>query len=108
MTDEQHHTGGRFFEQHMSDDAADYKILGFARDNKFALAVGYKLIEPLRLSFQRGVDQEWYRLIDVDNFEGHGTFRIFSLTEKGKARLAELQEKLGPIPPGGSSLMSRH
>jgi len=74
----------------MMDDLA---ILGLANDNgKFGLHLGVKLTQQQHDAFERGIENEWFRLVDVSTIShAPGLFRVFMLTESGRARLAELR-----------------
>ena len=74
---------------------ADFELLSLASGNrKFAIELGLVFPPPLQFAFERGIDHEWFTLVDVSRVTEAGTgnrlMRLFRLTDAGLARLAEL------------------
>lgn len=72
------------------DAAADLALLSMANHKrKFGLAVGLCLDAPLQYALERGIDNDWFRLVDVSRavVSDGQILRIFRLTEAGLARL---------------------
>ena len=84
----------------MSEDEADAEILSLATEDtgKFAIGVGYPLPEPMQLALERGMQNEWFRLVDVSFVEAAPTHlcRIFLLTAAGRWRRSQL--KIAGLP----------
>jgi hypothetical protein len=77
----------------MTADEADRALLQRANDNrKFAIPVAPWEDSELQEAFERGLDNEWFTLVDVSPIEimPRTVFRIFRLTPAGLLRLAEL------------------
>jgi hypothetical protein len=77
----------------MSPDAADRRLLSMASDKrKFALEFGQPVDPDLRASFERGIDEEWFTLVDVSFVAtaGRRLMRVFRLTNAGMVRLERL------------------
>ena len=73
-------------------DEADRELLDLANEKgKFALDILGIDDEDLQLAFERGIDQDWFTLVDVSyiSVTSH-LMRIFKLTEAGEQRLKEL------------------
>jgi hypothetical protein len=83
----------------VTDEQADLELLSLANEKgKFALQLGLTPEEPLQYAFERGIDGEWFTLVDVSTvaiYPHAGLFRCFRLTEKGWARLRELRASAG-------------
>jgi hypothetical protein len=83
----------------MTDDAADLKLLGLANGKrKFAILVESQMPESLQNAFERGIDREWFTLVDVsaDIAAVNGRLtRVFRLTDAGMSRLSELAQMEG-------------
>jgi len=86
----------------MTNDEADLAILSLANEKlKFALEIGRPAFEGtedayLQLALERGIDGEWFTLVDVSpvaEFPGR-LFRIFRLTDAGVARLKQLKAEM--------------
>lgn len=83
----------------MTDAEADLKVLGLANQKrKFAISVTYVWSEAEQSAFERGIDNEWFTLVDLSFIAtpvGRGQLmRIFRLTDAGMSRLAELGKQL--------------
>lgn len=76
-------------------DEADWLLLKLANEKgKFALGMGVIPDEQLQLAFERGIDADWFMLVDVSPLAAapmSGIFRIFRLTQRGHARRAHLE-----------------
>jgi hypothetical protein len=62
-------------------------ILGLANEKgKFAIAVGLALDETRQTVLERGMDEDWFRLIDVTPLTVAPTYcnRVFKLTPTGE------------------------
>lgn len=72
-----------------TDNEADARLLSLANEKgKFGITIGYPMDEALRDAFERGIDSEWFTLVDVAVIEhSDGQIcRIFRLTDAGKQR----------------------
>lgn len=82
------------FEVIITDDEADWNILKLANPKgKFAIQVGPLPVRQEQEAFERGIDNEWWRLVDIGPVSSAPrglVFRIFKLTEAGRARRVEL------------------
>ena len=81
----------------MEEDAADAELLSLATEDtgKFAIGIDYKLSDALQLALERGMQNEWFRLVDVSvaaESQGH-ICRIFLLTAAGRWRLKRLKSQ---------------
>jgi len=82
----------------VTDESVEFKILSLANEKgKFAVAVAQPLDEQHQRCFERGLDCDWYRLVDVSpimtptvGLPTPPTMRIFRLTESGFKRRAWL------------------
>lgn len=76
-----------------TEDEEDFSILKLANEKgKFGLEIGAVLLPVERNGLERGMDNDWFTLIDVSPIaESLGVFRVFKLTAAGKARLNELK-----------------
>lgn len=75
-------------------DEADLYILGLANEKgKFAIEVGLRLKPCAQEALERGMDNEWFTLIDIShaNIAPSLLLRIFRLTPAGKHRLSVLK-----------------
>lgn len=75
------------------EEEADIRLLSMANyKNKFAVELGFRLTEGQQDSLERGIDNQWFTLVDVTPIESAPgrVMRIFRLTEAGVKRLAEL------------------
>lgn len=84
-----------------SFDQADWELLALANEKrKFGLGLGLHLNADLQAAFERGIDNEWFRFVDlstVAEMPGAGLIRLFRLTDAGVARRDALQETIeGP------------
>jgi len=71
-----------------TQDEIDMTILDLANEkDKFALQIGATLSSQESMAFERGIDNDWFMLIDVSPIAAHpGVFRVFKLTQAGKNR----------------------
>lgn len=85
----------------VTDDEADLRLLRLANEKgKFALSLGTIPDEPIQRAFERGIDAEWFRFVDISplaTVPGRGLFRVFKLTEAGAVRLLDLETQLSEI-----------
>lgn len=81
----------------MDIDEADYSILKLGNDKgKFALQIAVPLAEREQFAFERGIDKDWFRLVDISPLAEFPNpplkvFRIFKMTSLGRSRLATLK-----------------
>jgi hypothetical protein len=79
-----------------SDDDADLELLSMANElGKFCLELGGHAVPHLQFAFERGIDREWFTLVDISpiaEYPGR-MFRCFRLTVAGRGRLLVLKEK---------------
>jgi hypothetical protein len=88
-------------------DEADFSLLRRAsQSDKFGVELGLVLDDDTQMAFERGVNAQWFTLVDVAPFGTHQlgasmwsalrdqprSMRVFRLTEAGYARLAELKQ----------------
>ena len=69
---------------------ADLRLLKLANSKgKFALEMGLPMDRHLLDAFERGIDQQWFTLVDVAPLASAGmsTCRVFRLTDEGWKRL---------------------
>jgi hypothetical protein len=82
----------------VTNDAADHELLKLANEKgKFALQLGLELEDYLQSAFERGIDQEWFTLVDLSEIAEApqaGLMRVFRLTESGRKRLDTLAEEM--------------
>jgi hypothetical protein len=80
----------------MTNDEADLIVLGKANEKgKFAIPVYAPMPEQIQFAFERGLEEEWYRFVDLSalaSVPAAGLTRVFLLTSKGHARLAALRD----------------
>ncbi len=84
----------RSLERVITDDEADLELLSLANHKrKFGIALGLPMDAPKQFAFERGIDNEWFTLVDVSQVAAvRGVvLRIFRLTDAGMARLTELR-----------------
>ncbi len=66
---------------------ADRRLLALANEKgKFAIQIGCPMDEALQAAFERGIDNEWFTLVDIAplaHADGR-VCRVFRLTETGK------------------------
>lgn len=78
-----------------TNDDADWQLLKLANDKgKFALSLGPIDVDDLQLAFERGIDREWFTLVDlspVSVVPHAGLMRVFRLTQAGRRRRTELE-----------------
>lgn len=70
----------------MTTDEADFMLLKLANEKgKFAIEVGCKMGPDLRAAFERGIDNEWFTLVDVSGVTvvPGRLMRVFRLTAAG-------------------------
>ena len=74
------------------EDKADLTVLSRANEKrKFGIALGARLGQEVVDAFERGIDNQWFTLVDVSPIAAaEGVYRLFRLTDAGVARLAEL------------------
>lgn len=81
-------------------EQATLEILQMAHDQhaRFALQIGFMFDTPIKNhAFETGMNEELWRLYDISPVSAAPTgvvFRIFILTDKGRAKLAELEGKI--------------
>ena len=79
----------------MTIDETDWRLLKLANEKgKFALSLGSIQDEDLQMAFERGIDAEWFSLVDfspVSQAVGTGLLRIFRLTKMGWKRRTEVE-----------------
>ena len=79
------------------DEEADFYLLGLANNekHKFAIQVAMELTQSVQDAFERGIDFQWFTLVDVSTvtLTGDRLMRVFRLTEAGLARFAELSSR---------------
>lgn len=76
-----------------SDEDAEIRLLSLANHKrKFALELGLPMSSLQQGAFERGIDNEWFTLVDVSPLavEPRRAMRVFRLTDAGLKRLAEL------------------
>lgn len=81
-------------------DEADFRLLSLASDKrKFAIQVGYVPSPEIQFAFERGIDNEWFTLVDVSSVAAAPgrLMRLFRLTDAGMKRLAEVRH-IGGAP----------
>jgi hypothetical protein len=72
-----------------SENKADAELLALANEKgKFAIQIGFPMPEPLQEAFERGIDNEWFTLVDVSAIaHSDGRYcRVFRLTQAGWKR----------------------
>ena len=77
-----------------TDNDADLMVLSRANERgKFAVPLDATGTKDVWAAFERGLDNDWFRLIDVAPISAHDgrVSRIFRLTDAGRERLAELK-----------------
>lgn len=92
----------RSLERVITNDEADLALLALANEKRrFAIQMG-GMTEENQGAFERGIDGEWFTLVDVAPLAHvpHGrpsnaVFRVFRLTDAGLRRLAELRQQIG-------------
>lgn len=85
------------FEIVVTNDDADLELLSLANEKgKFAIELGYRLEPHKQYALERGIDAEWFRIVDVSPIavSPGRLMRIFKLTEQGKERLAALKQAM--------------
>jgi hypothetical protein len=89
--------------QTKTDDEYDWELLRLATGHhKFAIQLSMTLDENLQRAFERGVDRDWFTLVDVAVIAAApqaGPMKIFKLTNRGIARLRQLKKKYGSGVP---------
>lgn len=80
-----------------SEEECDWLILKLANEKgKFGLELNLPMCEHLVAAFERGIDHDWFTLVDI-SFVGSAKtampLRIFKLTTFGQARRAVLEKK---------------
>lgn len=70
----------------------DLAFLNVASDKGvFNIEIGSGLEIGMSNAFDRGVDEEWFTLIDVRPIGSEKSFRVFRLTKRGLARRTALR-----------------
>lgn len=82
----------------ITDDEADLELLGLASNlRKFGIPMDVAMPEPLVRAFERGIDRQWFTLVDI-TFRSEALpgrpLKVFRLTDAGMLRLAELGKDL--------------
>jgi hypothetical protein len=80
----------------MSEKPDDLRLLSLANEKrKFGLDFGYSFDPGLQAAFERGIDNEWFTLVDFSPVAAAPgkALRIFRLTDAGLARLAEVRPR---------------
>lgn len=83
-------------------DEYDYKLLSMANEkDKFGLDIQGIDDHELQLAFERGIDADWFTLVDVSYIAAYPEelskqtievlMRVFKLTAAGKHRLNQLR-----------------
>lgn len=91
-----------------SDDELDIAILGLANEKgKFAISIGPIPDQEIQDAFERGIDNDWWTLVDIGPIE-HSPWprewmRVFKLTPAGIARRDELKKIFGEGVGGDDS-----
>lgn len=83
----------------MTNDEADFRLLSLANEKrKFGIAVGLKIDPALQFALERGIDNEWFTLVDISATAicPSQVLRIFRLTDAGLKRLAEVSAVVRP------------
>lgn len=85
------------FERIITNEEADFNLLKLANGKgKFGLQLAPGVGRDEEAAFQRGIDNEWFRLVDVSYIANStGVFRVFKLTQAGIDRLAQLRSIMG-------------
>lgn len=93
----------------MSDTAAELRLLSMADEkHRFAIEMNYQFNEALQAAFERGIDEQWFTLVDVsqmaDGHIGPGYFRVFRLTDAGlnKLKLLRLRQEANAKAEGAA------
>jgi len=78
-------------------DVADYALMRIANEKrKFAIELaGYVMSPMMAEAFERGIDEEWFTLVDVSahlQAAPGRVMKVFRLTDKGWLRLCVLRE----------------
>ena len=84
----------RHLQRVVTNDEADLRLLERANEKrKFGVAVGLVLPDDLQRALERGMDKEWFTLIDiaVAGDASPQMLRLFRLTDAGMKRLAEVR-----------------
>lgn len=88
-------------------DDADFRLLSLANEKgKFALSLSNTGIPDVELqaAFERGIDGEWFTLVDVSIIaatERPVLMRVFKLTQYGSAYRATLAAERRTLPKAG-------
>ena len=82
----------------ISNIEADESLLGLANEKgKFAIELGLPLEQDYHAAFERGIDNEWFTLVDlcpvVESAFGR-MMRVFRLTQAGRDRLVAVRAAL--------------
>jgi hypothetical protein len=80
-------------------DEADLRILSLASNKrKFAIEVGLPMEPAMIDAFERGIDHEWFALVDISTgipSAMERLMRVYRLTDAGMTRLAVLSRMEG-------------
>lgn len=83
------------FVRTITHEEAEWQLLRLANDKgKFALSLGPIDYADLQLAFERGINREWFTLVDLSpvSIVPHaGLMRVFRLTQAGRRRRTELE-----------------
>lgn len=81
----------------LSDEESDWEMLKLANDKgMFGLEMGMPMCAHLNDSFDRGIEHNWWSLVDFRIIPANGSIlpmRVFKLTSYGVARKAQLEKK---------------
>lgn len=83
----------------MTDEEADLTVLSKANHKrKFGVPFGVSLPSELQFAFERGIDNDWFRLVDIAPIAAlpSNFIRLFKLTDVGVARLTTLKGQANP------------
>jgi len=72
-----------------SENEADARLLSLANEKgKFAIQLGYEMDEAMNDAFERGIDKEWFTLVDIAPLAASAGVicRVFKLTALGWRR----------------------
>jgi hypothetical protein len=85
----------------LSEDQAEHEVLRLASfKDKFAIGVGSAFPPKVQIAFERMLENDLYRLIDISTVSGqppNALFRIFRLTSAGVTRRNQLVLLLGEM-----------
>lgn len=75
----------------------EFRLLSLANNDrrKFAIQMGYGMDKALQEAFERGIDEQWFTLVDVSPIHAAPdgrVMRIFRLTDSGFQHFARLKQ----------------